>query len=711
MKHAPDHMDAPEFLEHPNSADLSAAAVTATSASTAVAAAPPALGSRPAPSREVARNQKRLAYLTEIKQAAQAMIANPTDELPRSEWTAIEKGYGDLLAVPANALTPDEGLALAREDVTSFRNTRSRNRAARSALAMAWKARNQAAYRVAIETLSPDISGMLEGLSAAEPAAAEAADNGRTNSIEPGALLDKDVRTWVERKWGLQAAQVPARDAAEDVMDVLDDEARSSVADTTSQDPVGTRTQYRRVTPDIEKLLAPVPQNVRRRFFIGEKDHYFFDRKHEKLAFVDKGLRLETQDNSPVVAESFVQIAMARGWDTLKAKGSKDFRREVWLAGELAGAKVIGYDPTEGDRELLERKLEARGVPREEAAQRAHVELNTVEPGFEKGMTVEAGARGKGKAAGAPKDFAFDEEEAVLVAPDGTRFDQADMLRMERPAKGTFKEDSAEFFRWYEYGGVARERPLDAAELATVLVERGYSLEEAEDRVQRDSYAHPDDRAIWRAVSAFRQKETQVKATAADQGEIVRTHNGKLVEHGPAPFDFNKENGENYYVRLEQDGGKTRDVWGKGLAEAMDLSHAEVGDVVSLKKVSAKPVTVQEAVRNDDGKITGYRTKESVLNGWLVEKAQDFRTLAPEHSLAKHPDLIDAHATMATTAAALANRYPNVAGAIKEKFRDGLAEKIQRGETIKAPRVAATKAAARGPEAARTAVREQEQER
>ncbi len=581
MVHAPDHIDAPEFLELPEEQAPSSAT---TQADAAAPATPPL-------SKRQASAQQRREYLAEIADSARSIIASPVDEVPRSQWTSVEKSYADLLQVPKNALTAEEGLSEATDDLKSFRNTRDRSRAARSAVAMAWKARNQAAYLAAIEEMSQDIAAMLNEISAAEGTQ----DVVESNSVEPGPELDKEVRAWVGNKWGAEAARAPA---LENDDDIFNEDSRSSVADHTTA-PDEKRTEYRRVEGDKSKLLAPVPQHVRRRFISGDKDHYYFDARRERLAFVDKGLRLETQDNSPVVAQSFVDIAMARGWETIVAKGGKDFRREVWLAAELAGAKVIGYDPTEADKELLERKLEQRGFTRKEAAQRANVDLNTVEPGFEKELAAGPSAGG----------------------------------------------------------------------------------------------------------------EKQSGLSAAVAGKLERTHDGMIVEHGPAPYKFDKENDPSYFVRLEQD-GRTRDVWGKGLQGAVKDAGAEVGDVVSLKKVSAEPVTVSEAVRNSDGKVIGERSKESVLNGWLVEKAQDFRTLPPEHSLAKHPDLIDAHATMATTATALANKYPNVASKIKEKIRDELASKIERGEPIKAPRVAAAKAAERTPEPARTTSRQvAEQER
>jgi hypothetical protein len=55
--------------------------------------------------------------------------------------------------------------------------------------------------------------------------------------------------------------------------------------------------------------------------------------------------------------------------------------------------------------------------------------------------------------------------------------------------------------------------------------------------------------------------------------------------------------------------------------------------------------------------------------------------------------LFAAHATMATTANALANKYGNVADTIREKFQARLAEKIERNEPITVPKVRTEKVA------------------
>jgi hypothetical protein len=55
-----------------------------------------------------------------------------------------------------------------------------------------------------------------------------------------------------------------------------------------------------------------------------------------------------------------VAIARHRGWSSVVVKGATGFRREAWLSGRLQDLEVLGYRPSERDRQLLERRQQAR---------------------------------------------------------------------------------------------------------------------------------------------------------------------------------------------------------------------------------------------------------------------------------------------------------------------------------------------------------------
>lgn len=73
----------------------------------------------------------------------------------------------------------------------------------------------------------------------------------------------------------------------------------------------------------------------------------------ERVVFVDRNTKLTTSSNAPDVARTMVNLARAKGWDTMHLKGSPEFKAHAWVEATFQGVKVTGYEPTDQDRERL----------------------------------------------------------------------------------------------------------------------------------------------------------------------------------------------------------------------------------------------------------------------------------------------------------------------------------------------------------------------
>jgi hypothetical protein len=87
-----------------------------------------------------------------------------------------------------------------------------------------------------------------------------------------------------------------------------------------------------------------------------------------RIAFTESTFRLSTDNNSPSVARSMVDVAEARNWQALRVSGNEDFKRMVWLEASVRDVKTIGYEPAAADLQLLRKEREARQTNRIEPA-------------------------------------------------------------------------------------------------------------------------------------------------------------------------------------------------------------------------------------------------------------------------------------------------------------------------------------------------------
>lgn len=112
--------------------------------------------------------------------------------------------------------------------------------------------------------------------------------------------------------------------------------------------------------PAIAAEPAPVmPEAVARRFLKVDNHYYFQDKTH---AFTDRGAKLATRGHHPEVIRSLIEVAQARGWDSITVKGSDAFRRSAWMEAAQSGMKVAGYQPSALDLAELAHRPAANSV-------------------------------------------------------------------------------------------------------------------------------------------------------------------------------------------------------------------------------------------------------------------------------------------------------------------------------------------------------------
>ncbi|MGC5887256.1 LPD7 domain-containing protein [Ralstonia pseudosolanacearum] len=163
--------------------------------------------------------------------------------------------------------------------------------------------------------------------------------------------------------------------------------------------------------PIFKKTGYEIPERVSAQYVAHEGK--FVDRKTEKLHFEDKGRSLSTDSNERSVIAHMVEVAKAKNWGTVTFKGDEEFRRQGWIAAELAGLKSNGFRPKAQDRAMLEA---ARQEMRISAGERRAEKDNSLE--VEEGQAPE---RQDAKAAPAQEPAPAASSQAPAAAPAATK--------------------------------------------------------------------------------------------------------------------------------------------------------------------------------------------------------------------------------------------------------------------------------------------------
>jgi putative DNA primase/helicase len=293
-----------------------------------------------------------------------------------------------------------------------------------------------------------------------------------------------------------------------------------------------------------EAETSGIVVSLANRYLIANDKYYFRDRG-QSLAFEDLGRRIATTHNDPDVAHSMVDLAQAKGWNSLKVKGSDVFKSEVWLCAAQRGIDVAGYRPKTADKARLAAIEAERGT----------VKPNIIEKNTQLDLPLAETAR----------------EPKPEPAPTDTQ--SAPQLS---------------------------KRQLQSLDvLKTLLRDRGDSEQAVE----------------------------LTAAVAAEQMLSRRSYIGKLLEHGSAPFEYNKEERDSYYVVLDTPRG-TKTIWGVDLQRALEEVRIEPGTDIMLSQIGQRGVTVPVIERDADGKATGTGYLDTNRNEWEISTIDSMRDMA-----------------------------------------------------------------------------------
>lgn len=102
-----------------------------------------------------------------------------------------------------------------------------------------------------------------------------------------------------------------------------------------------------------------------------------------RIAFTDHGKQLSTSLDTKEVVKGMADLAQAKGWREIVANGTPEFKRSMWMEGNLRGIHVAGFSPSKEDHERLKaaRAELAQQQPKAQPAKAPEQPMNTVEAG------------------------------------------------------------------------------------------------------------------------------------------------------------------------------------------------------------------------------------------------------------------------------------------------------------------------------------------
>lgn len=117
-----------------------------------------------------------------------------------------------------------------------------------------------------------------------------------------------------------------------------------------------------RQQPVLDLAYERPPKNLQSRYVVADNGQYLSADNHTTVLFEDKGNALKTAKSDNQTIQDMLEVAKAKGWDSIKISGSPEFKSMMYVAAESQGIKTTGYKPTPADLAMVEKLREERSL-------------------------------------------------------------------------------------------------------------------------------------------------------------------------------------------------------------------------------------------------------------------------------------------------------------------------------------------------------------
>ena len=190
------------------------------------------------------------------------------------------------------------------------------------------------------------------------------------------------------------------------------------------------------------------PEHIAKAYYVEEKAgerSYYDDYKRSSVAMRATDTTISSKREDLNTVRAMVDIAAARGWQSIDVSGSKEFKREAWIEAAARGIEAKGYRPNDPDRQEADRRRNERGyenevrgpAPSNPATPAAPITPNNPNPSSADPDRQQATARGTapGKA-----------PDAAPAKSDGEKPTMQDNRRIVREAQKELSPDGRTMF-------------------------------------------------------------------------------------------------------------------------------------------------------------------------------------------------------------------------------------------------------------------------
>ncbi|MBN3859497.1 hypothetical protein GKC56_02960 [Neisseriaceae bacterium PsAf] len=416
----------------------------------------------------------------------------------------------------------------------------------------------------------------------------------------------------------------------------------------TSPSKAGRELQKEIAQPTPEEAMKPkiilnldyeVPASLKKIYLI--ENGKFFDDKYN-LQFKDFGNQLKTQKTDEQTVRNMIDIAQAKNWQSIKVKGSREFKLKAWIIASERGIEISVFKPNAQELAQLDKFTQSftnsiSDNKSKELNQNQSVNNAKTPDNLEKTQQPLAQTPELFKVVDfGEAHYAFDEKNDLNFylklekngqqqtlwgkeIPDALAKENIQkgdfIVSAERTGKEAVKVKTNEYD---EQGNFIGQKEIETYKNIWKITKPEQVLEQPIENSE-----HKENIKANKEVEPIKEAESMATETVQAEPEVVnKTIPANLftvIDFGKDHKNFDPENAKSHFLQYQDQEGNNYYLWDKKIPEYLHTSKIKVGDLIYEPKITK---ITEKNFMNEKNEVVQYQEKSYRIDKYTEPKIQ-----------------------------------------------------------------------------------------
>ncbi|MCV2508829.1 MAG: PriCT-2 domain-containing protein [Neisseriaceae bacterium] len=372
-------------------------------------------------------------------------------------------------------------------------------------------------------------------------------------------------------------------------------------------------------------LNYDIPESLKKIYIIHQGK--FFD-NNQNLQFKDFGNQLKTQKTDEQTVRNMIDIAQAKNWQSIKVKGTREFKLQAWLIASERGIEISGFKPDEQELAQLDKASVSQSLANsieknqnKEHHQNKNInqDIQYVQNTDQLYKVVDFGSA----------NYQFDEKNDVNFYLKLEKNGQEQILwgkeipealEKENIKKGDYiisaertgkEQVKVKINEYNDNGVVVGHKEIQVYKNRWKITKPNQPFAQPIEQIKNTEHIEETKEDKFQAIETVQ--------IAPETSEQIPINLFTVIDFGKDHKNFDTEKAKSHFLQYQDQNGNNYFLWDKKIPEYLHASKIKVGDLIHEPKITK---ITEKNFMNDRNEVIQYQEKSYRIDKYTEPKTQ-----------------------------------------------------------------------------------------